>query len=402
MTDGNARTYLSNSTLQSAAKCARQAFYRRNPKTYPPAYRSAAAVKGIAAHVAISALHDCTVAVEPGVEFDLAIDMEEGKSDVPVQWGVRGRDWHVEQGRKVVEWYWKVNGPDGFSPIDVRSTERWFYLPIDMPDGTTEWIRGRFDLILGEDGKFVLRENKTGAMKPDVEELMYDPQCLLQALSLKRGYIAMGDMAYIGPDDEKYHIHDFQLFRSKDKIYKCSICELEAEYFGVFPAKVVLYHVPSLIPDFRSYYKWTKFVPDLTRLGNPKCPICGAVCSIYVIKDDLECDTCGTRFKTKQVELKAKTREDHFYHPPYKPRANPAYEIEFTPQNINTLMTHLHESIAAYRACEKSGIWPQTRATGWMSPCRLCNHRNHCSEMQVCSVKHDEGENSEGYTNDAK
>lgn len=381
-------TYLSNSTLQSAAKCMRQAFYKRHTKTYPPAYRSAAAVKGIAAHSAISTLHDCTVAVEPGVEFDLAIDMEEGKSDVPVQWGVRGRDWHVEQGRKVVEWYWKVNGPDGFAPIDVRSTERWFYLPIDMPDGSIEWIRGRFDLILGEDGQMVLRENKTGAMKPDVEELMYDPQCLLQALGLKRGFIAIGDIAYIAPDDEKYHIHKW--VHDHDHIHKCSICELEAEHFGVFPAKVVLYHVPSLIPG--RDYRWTKFDPDkVARL----CPHCKST-ALPIVDDSLvgqSCDTCGADFNSTWVVLKTKTKVEHFYHPPYKPRANPAYEIEFTPENISTLMTHLHESIAAYRACEKSGVWPQSRATGWMSPCRLCNHRNHCAEMQVCSVKHDEGEN---------
>ena len=396
------QTYLSNSTLQSAAKCMRQAFYNRHTKTYPPAYRSAAAVKGIAAHAAISTLHDCTVAVEPGVEFDLAIDMEEGKSDVPVQWGVKGRDWHVEQGRKVIEWYWKVNGPDGFAPIDVRSTERWFYLEIDMPDGTTEWIRGRFDLILGEDGQMVLRENKTGAMKPDVDELMFDPQCLLEALGMKKGFVAIGDIAYIAPDHENYHIHKW--VHDHDNIYKCSICELEAEHFGVFPAKVVLYHVPSLMPDFKGYYKWTKFIPDKL------CPHCKAskliVKSTKVVQrldigqdysglEFVDCATCGTRFETRGVDLKTKTKFNMFYHPPYKPRANPAYEIEFTPQNINTLMTHLHESIAAYRACEKSGVWPQSRATGWMSPCRLCNHRNHCSEMQVCSVKHDEGENDD-------
>lgn len=373
------RTYLSNTTLQVAAKCSRQAFYRRNPKEYPPAYRSAAATKGIAAHAAISTLHNLDIAAAPEIEFDHALDMQEGLSDVPVDWGKRGRDWHMEQGRQVVEWYWKVNGPDGFAPIDVRSTERWFYLPIDMPDGTTEWIRGRFDMILGEDGKFVLRENKTGMMKPDVEELMYDPQCLLQALALKKGFIAIGDVAYIGPDDEKYHIHEFQ--HDYDRIYKCSICELEAEHFGVFPAKVVLYHVPSLMPD-RSY-RWKKFKPEKL------CPHCNAS-ELPLFLDGESCEICGTRFQSFEDHSFAKPKTVFQYHPPYKPRANPEYEIQFTPENIKTLMTHLHESIAAYRACEKSGIWPQTRATGWMSPCRLCNHRNHCTEMQVCSVIHEE------------
>jgi hypothetical protein len=394
--------YLSHSTLQRTHQCKRKEFYKRNPKEYPPFKRTAAMVKGRAIHEAISSLHDNPLGIDPIAEFNGALDRVEFDSNVPVDWGKMGRDWHVKQGQSIIEWYWKVCGPDGIEPLDVRSTERWFFVPLEMPDGTVEWIRGRFDLLLGISGGLGLQENKTGA-KPDIESLQFDPQCLLQAYAIRYGYIALGDPAYIGPDDEKYHIHEWE--HVKDKLYKCTVCELEAEHFGVLPSKVLLYHVPSVQPDFKRYC-WKRFKPEIVpkessliekleggteihdlvhRPDMFKCPYCEKP---VLVNAELHPE-CGTRFKTEEKPLKTKTRTDYYHHPPYEPRDNPEYLIEFTRENLDGLIQYLQDSILEYRACEKSGKWPQTKATSFMSPCRICEFKQHCQDKQICSVVHE-------------
>lgn len=388
------QTYFSISALQTAGTCFRKAWYGRNRKQYPPKSRAAALIKGSAVHGAIRDLHKFPEH-NPEAAFDLALDYEESTSDVPIDWGKTGRDGHVAMGREIVLHYWRHNGPDGLSPIDVRSSERWFFLELPMPNGEVEHIRGRLDLLIAwPPNLLVIRENKTG-MTPEADQLEFDPQCLLQAYAMKNGYLAIGDIQYIGPDDEKYHIHKWEPDPShptepgQPTRHRCTACNLEAEHFGVYPDRVILYHVPSLVP-YKNDMKPKKFEPRTSEMiAGFKCPNCGAVDNEAVI--DMRCDSCGAKFHVEVKQLKTKTKETWTWTDPNPPpRGNPDFEITFDESNIKFLIGDLQSRIFQVRNCEAVGVWPPTSARGFMSPCRFCEFLQHCEDMRCCSVAHEE------------
>ena len=196
------KKYLSYSSLQEFAACPRKTHYRKHPVTYPPLSRKPSLILGSAIHKTIADLHTQDNP-ETDLCFDLNFEMVENEiNKAPIDWGKRGRDYYVARGRKMAHWYWHLN-----SDIDLRSSERWFFLQI----GGDMHIRGRFDQLIVQDGKLVIRELKSG-MKPDVAALEYDPQTLIQALALKQGFVAVDtDIPYISEDEKGIEIHGINI-----------------------------------------------------------------------------------------------------------------------------------------------------------------------------------------------
>jgi len=360
--------YRSYSGFNRFNSCSRKEKYARNRKQYPPSHESAAGIIGKAVHAVIKTLHEHPE-YDLDSEVESAFDYEEAMTDAPIDWGATGRDMRILKAKTMVEWYWHWN-----KDIDIRSSERWFYVPLPMPGDKIEWLRGRFDqIIAGPEKGLIVRELKTGMIDKNIRrDLEFDYQCLIQGYALKYGYIVIGDMPYIPVDDPKYHIHEWELEQAVEDgpdIYRCTSvgCGLRAEKFGVYPSKMIWYHIPSCVPPANAL-KWTRYRPDKGETA-PE----------------------GAETSTKEIELKTKVRIDDVWKLPLAPRRNPAFIIEVPNENqIKFLESQLQITIMQIKACEESGIWPQTQnRTGFQSPCRFCNLIDHCDDLKCCDVKYD-------------
>jgi hypothetical protein len=321
--------YRSISGLSVESACARKGLFKRDPANYKPSHRPGSMIRGQALHRAIRYMHDHPRdAVENA--FMQEMDQIEAWTDIPIEWGAKGRDHHIGVGIKMLDYYWKANGPDSESPADVRSSERWFFIDLPMPDGSVEHIRGRFDQIRNMDGALVIVEIKTGDQKPDVARLRRDLQCGLQAYALKFGYIQIGDAPYIGPADKNYHRHDFEFRRDVGdvKVFGCKHCRAEFEYFDQWPDAVYLYHVASLLP---------------------------------YAKDEKKGITT--------------------------PRGIPWYRIEMREEHVDRLRARMVQKINAVRQAESTGDFAPTLVDGWNSPCEGCEFSSLCDDLEVCIVK---------------
>jgi len=400
--------YFSFSTLATANDCQRKAMHRAQPKVYPPFKRGAAMVVGKAVHEAIDALHK-EPDHDPGAAFMTAFDFQESVSKVPVDFGEKGRDKHVSDGLDIVKSYWAINAPDLPGALKVISTERWFFVPITLRDGQVVWIRGKFDSLVDDDGELVIYENKSGAKAPSPESLERNPQCLLEGYALRYGYVAVSDdVPYIGIEDDNYHIHDFEPKPGEAGIFNCKRCGLETRQFGVYPKKIVYYHLRNLIPysDTRKA-GWEIFeVEDQDETATFPCPnSCGETFDIHhggdwrgyqYDKPGWECSNCKTRVERRERKTRSKKPElqgltDWLYKiEADAPRANPEYEIEFDDQSIDNLMEWLRDSIERYMVAMETGIWPKSYQTGWNAPCVNCEYLNHCEDMRLCAVRHNQ------------
>ena len=360
------KKYRSYSGFSRFHTCNRRELHSRHRKQYPPMYEMPSGLVGKVVHAVIKTMHDDpTLILENQVALEF--DMQEVMLDVPVDYGKAGRDFYTGKAQRCAKWYWHWN-----KDIDIRSSERWFYVPVRMPDGTDEWIRGRFDQIINVDGQLVIRELKTGQVNKDTKKsLEFDLQCLIQAYALKYGYIVTSDEPYIPIDDPAYHIHDWKLFDSRDDgpdLYRCTSpgCKLTAEQFGTYPAKIIWYHIPSCEPP-ANCLKWTR----LTAVSNPPA---------------------DAEFETRTVEMKTKTKEERYWRVPMQMRADPEWIIDAPNENqVKHLLGKLVISIMQIGTCEESGIWEQTlNNSGYQSPCPNCMTRQHCESLKCCTVKHEE------------
>ena len=399
--------YLSFSTISTLFTCERRALYRSDQKQYIPFKRGPAMLVGKAVHVAIDAIHK-EPEYDPIVEFDQAFEFEEAASEVPIDWGKLGRDSYVKDGRTIMEWYWMFNGPKAIRPVQLRSSERWFFLPIIMPDGTVEWIRGKFDQLIDYKGKLAIRELKSGKQPPNIEELARNPQIILQALAMKEGFVATGDdVPYIAITDEAYHIHDFEPIEGEPELHRCKHCQLEVRKFGRFPAIAIYYHLRGLIPysdDLSADWICKGFDvgetedSDLVRID---CPNCNGEVVIHHYHRFIDyrdrmnrshlCPHCKEcRFDRRQDKrLKAGFR--WYYKIGFEsPRMDPEFIIEFDERNIENLRRWIIQGILHYRHCQSSGSWLQTQATGWSSPCANCEYLNLCENMRLAAIRHND------------
>lgn len=401
------REYLSFSTIATLSTCERRSLYRSDPKQYVPFKRGPAMVVGSAVHKAIDAIHK-EPEYDPEIEFDQAFEFQETVSEVPIDFGKPGRDQYIEDGRSIMEWYWKFNGPDAIRPVKLRSSERWFFLPIVMPDGTVDWIRGRFDQLIDYDGKLAIRELKSGKNKPSIDELERNPQIILQALALKEGYVATDDdIPYIPKTDLAYHIHEFDPVEGEPELFKCTHCNLEVRKFNQYPAIAIYYHLRGLIPLTKELSSgWEKFDPGESietdvDVVNFNCPNCNGEVEIQHFHKFIDyrnrenrsrlCPHCkATRFDRRQDRrLKAGFR--WYYKIGFEPpRMNPEYVIRFDEENIENLRRWIVTGIMHYKRCQLTGEWSQTQATGWSSPCSNCEYLNLCENMRLAAISHDD------------
>lgn len=411
--------YFSYSSLSTINSCARKYLFNSDPKTYKPYKRSISLVKGSIVHEVINTLIG-NPDYDPKNEFIAAFNLEASDSEIPIDFGSKGRDVHVQEGIEMVEAFWNINGPDSPNPMDFRASERWFFFPIKLDDGTDVWIRGRLDGIIAVDGGVFLDDWKSGAMEPNPDELKFNPQMLGQIIGWRYGYVTVeDDLAYIGPSDDAYHIHDFQPISGKQDHYMCTKCQLVTRKFGVYPKGAMIYHVKNLVPTVKERAaRWEVFQPVWHIHDEPQfsdkinCPKCLKEINIDILdsrksmdwrgyqydKPGWKCPSCKCRIerrlkKTRSKKPEMQNQPEWVYKVgPDIPRGNPEFKIDFDEEKIEAAFTWLRESIQLTMACRKSNIYPQTQNVGFGSPCTSmsgCEFINHCENKEMCSVSHD-------------
>jgi RecB family exonuclease len=318
------REYESFSALNQFGKCERLYELAHNPKVAAKG-RFAATIMGSAVHKTIQALH------EGGGLFDIEALLRDKVEDAilekefePVQWGTKApydKEGRIKKALRIVTVYWALN-----QGVDIRSSERWFFLEIQLGNETVH-LRGRFDQIISDkNGHLIVRELKTGADAPDPQVLERDLQIPLEAYSLKHGLIALEDVPYIRRDDPNFHIHTFEP-TADPTVFECSMCHMKAEKVGRYPDSVIYYDLGGLDPGKR---EWDG----------------GSL----------------------------------------QPKRNPEIEITFSDANLETFKVRMVYALSRMLAAKRSGVFYPTGCHGVMSPCDGCQYANHCN-AQVATLR---------------
>jgi hypothetical protein len=323
--------YYSYSGIQKFHRCPRAYELGRNPEV-KARERFAATVMGGAVHEAIRQLHQNPgFGIEPLIRENVEMIIAEN-DQVPVKWGEKApydKEGRIGKAIRMVTVYWALN-----QGIDLRSSERWFFLTLDAEGvtGSPIQIRGRFDQLIADDNRLMVRELKTGADAPDIEALKRDWQTVLQGYALKNGIMALADnLGYVSEKDENYHVHDFKQNGLDPRRFVCSLCGLEGEKIGEYPAKIVYYALNNLDPG------------------------------------------------KKDFEMGSVT-----------PKQDPEYIITPDSESYEGTVRDIIHAVRAIQVAEKDGHYPRTMLTGYQSPCEGCMVSDHCDGR--CSVSHKEKE----------
>lgn len=344
---------ISHSGMQDFAGCQARRGFKITGKAIP-AFRKAALVCGGAAHEAVKQLHEHPDLVIPELCDGMLNEAVMRGEKTPVNWGkgdpAVNRQKKLDAMIETVEAYW-----DRSSYVKLVSSERNFWFNFEHPNiDFPVMINGRLDQLrsspAGEIEVWELKMGKTCPVKIDPEDkdgnfeydddgylinavvkaqaLERDDQVVMQAMGFTEGWIALQDMDYVGPSDERYHEHNFIPIDDTGNIFFCEHCphEFKFQKFNQgWPARVIRYHPYGHIP-----------LKSGKRKGE-------------------------ARFPTR-------------------------YALTWTKDELDLWRDKIAAQILVYDSCMRSGRWLPTGKTGFMGECDECEYSDQCPS-KVCSVR---------------